>query len=98
MMARNGDEPRGLASVAQDALDSKEGEEIPAGQETLIPAWRAKFLGTQLDSFEDDMPEIGDEMRCEVVGVVIGQEKTRRKDGEIREVVKVEVTSVKSIS
>lgn len=66
-------------------------------QTALIEAAHVKFTGMSLDALETP-PEIDDRMTFTVSATCVGREVVRRKDGELRTIMKMEVTDVEPTS
>lgn len=87
---------KSLGDAAQAALA---GQDIvpdePAGSEVLIPACKVKFLGMGWDSL-DKVPNLKDRMVLVVEAQVVSHEQmVDQRTGEIRDVAKARVTSVR---
>lgn len=94
--SKGDDNVRSLADAANDALGSSEGDEVPEGQQVLVPACKVKFVGMTYDSM-DDVPKLKETVKFEVEGWVEGHGQKVMKDGEVRELANVRVTSVKQV-
>lgn len=66
-------------------------------QTALIEAAHVKFTGMSLDAL-DTPPDIDDRMTFTVSATCVGREVVRRKDGELRTIMKMEVTEVEPTS
>jgi hypothetical protein len=85
-----------LADAAGQALDGLDhATDLPPGQAALIPACKARFLGMAWDSL-DTVPDLNQELRFTVSGTVVAHEQhVDKRTGDVRDLVKVNVTSVK---
>lgn len=63
------------------------------GQQSLVESAHVKFAGMSLDALETP-PAIDDRMQFVVTAVCIGSSMDRRKDGELRKTMKMEVEDV----
>jgi len=63
------------------------------GQQTLVESAHVKFTGMSLNALETP-PEIDDRMTFLVTAVCTGSGLERRKDGELRKTMKMEVLGV----
>lgn len=70
---------------------------VPGQQEAAIDAAHVKFTGMSLDALATP-PEIDDRMTFTVSATCVGREIVRRKDGELRTIMKMEVTDVEPTS
>lgn len=80
-----------LSNAADDALDVFKGNDVQ--QTAMVPSYKTKFVGMTYDSM-DEVPQIDDEFTFIVKGTVVGLNKERRKNGEIVDIAKIDVTSV----
>jgi hypothetical protein len=63
------------------------------GQQALVESAHVKFAGMSLDAL-DTPPSIDDRMQFLVTAKCIGSSMERRKDGELRKTMKMEVEDV----
>ena len=81
-----------LGDAADEALDGYGGEATP-----LIPSYRLKFQGMGFDGIEE-VPTMDAKLTFQVSVTVTELSKKRRKDGELVDIVGVQVEEVKQIT
>lgn len=84
-----------LSDAANEALGDPEDDGVGEGQMSLpgTETAKVKFVGMSWDALE--APGLKEELEFTVKGMVVGHGEEVMANGEVRETVKVKVTSVK---
>lgn len=87
-----------LAGAASAALQNTGAElELSGEQTAIMPACKMRFQGMAWDSL-DEVPPLKAELTFLVTARVVGHETKVNKDGELRELAKGDVVSVKLVN
>lgn len=85
-----------LADAAANAIDDGDGLKLVQEQTALVPACKVKFNGMSYDSLQD-VPDLKAEVAYLAIGRVNGHEELISAQGDLREVAKVKVATVRPI-